>query len=68
MHLDTDDKLWTKEDTLWNRVVTRAEQEKSSYWAVCRQVITEYWKDNGLDKDPEWSKSWPERVYWKEEE
>ncbi|MGD9212185.1 MAG: hypothetical protein PVI90_15495 [Desulfobacteraceae bacterium] len=68
IHLDTDDREWTKGDTLWNRIEARAVKEKTSYWEVCRKVIVEYWNDHGLTKDPEFSEKYPKKVYWKEKE
>jgi hypothetical protein len=67
MHRDTDDKQWVQGDTLWNRVVSRAAKEKTSYWDVCRKVIVEYWADHDLERDPEYSDKYPKKVYWKEE-
>lgn len=42
----------TTEDTLWRRIKKRAEKEKTSYWAVTRKVILEYWNDYHLTKEP----------------
>jgi hypothetical protein len=49
---DENHRKWTEEDNLWKRIKERAEKEKTSYWAITRKVILEYWKDYNLTKEP----------------